>query len=412
MVSEVVDVLLGSINNISNDNNNNDEDEDGVINISMMMVNPDQYPNIILRGRDAGLSVLRQHTDNGVTGDDNEEIRAIFFSERGCTTSAYNDDDDDADHKTNVDDEAAGSSSSSSSSSTPQNVLLLSTPMAAYLTVGVGTTTTENDDGNTIQNDGDRDDEKFMITHNDDEPDSSSISAPPTTTTTTISSSNNIKIYGHVYATGSQLLFVASDPGQIQYDLAIGSACIILHAMTDEPELAIYLQLTNDDDNNYSADDNGNDDTNENNSNSGPMEVTITPVDGNDCQLLFKTLCTMVSLHPTMDDNDGDYDDGDEQQGFGMRGGGYYDDENDGNDGLIWAPSAPGAGSGGWSAFGDDDDDHGGASSEVRAAMLERLDNLLVVRPGYDEEDGQFDDPDVEVVDVDVEEDDDDDLVG
>ncbi|OEU09204.1 hypothetical protein FRACYDRAFT_248538 [Fragilariopsis cylindrus CCMP1102] len=55
---------------------------------------------------------------------------------------------------------------------------------------------------------------------------------------------NNTFIQGEMFITNTQILFVAIERDQSQYDLAIGAACIVLHAMTDEPELSVYLQLS------------------------------------------------------------------------------------------------------------------------------------------------------------------------
>jgi hypothetical protein len=345
-----------------------------------MAVHPDRYPSVILRGREAGLSALR-------LGD--EQTRSAFFAER-CSLGdeGNNDDDDDGTG-------GAGRRGDGGGRQHPHG-LLLSSPLPAHLTVATTTTTTEEedeadggddheDDGNDDEDDGDEDD-GVAVGH-----DGSEAGAP---------APRSDGVPGHVFATGAQLLFVAADPADIGHDVAIGSACIVLHAMTDEPDLALYLQLSENGDggNSYT---------------SGPTEVTITPLDGDDCQLLFKTLCKMVSLHPAMDDDDeDDGDDGGDGRGelgfFGMGAGGY-DDDDDGDDQLIWAPS------GGRPAFGGGDDDDGdddGATDEERAAMLERLDRLLVVRPGFEVQDGQFDDPEMDVVDVDGEGDEDDGLGG
>eukprot|EP00980_Cylindrotheca_fusiformis_P013447 scaffold3437_cov113-Cylindrotheca_fusiformis.AAC.14 len=153
------------------------------------------------------------------------------------------------------------------------------------------------------------------------------------------------RIEGEVFVSSSQVLFAAKSSSTD--DLAIGATCILMHAMTEEPELSIYLQLQE-----------GDEDT---------IEVTITPIDSNACQTLFNALCKLVSLHP-IDDDDADEND----QYFG-------------NDELIWAPSSS------HRAFGEDDEDDG-ATDEERQAMLDRLDSILVVKPEFDMIEGQFDD--------------------
>jgi hypothetical protein len=167
-------------------------------------------------------------------------------------------------------------------------------------------------------------------------------------------------VAGEVYIASSQVLFVASD-GNASKDLAIGATCITLHAMTEEPELALYLQLTE-----AAAGDNGGGDEEET-----TPEVTITPLDPDASQVLFDGLCKLVSLHPLLEDDEED--------------GGREDYFADGSDDLIWAPPA--------SHYNDEDDDGeggggGGATQEEREAMLEQLDSLL--------QEGQFEDAEEE----------------
>jgi hypothetical protein len=202
---------------------------------------------------------------------------------------------------------------------------------------------------------------------------------------------------GEVFVTRSQILFVARDQDLIGRDWAVGASRIVLHAMTDdEPQSAgVYLQLN----------DPGEDDGGDGDDDGRPLEMTITPVDGHDCQKLFDCLCKLVSLHPILDGDDyDDYDDygGHQWQGGGDDGGGGFGFGAGDNDDLIWVPSAG-------SAFGttgeghycvDDDEDYddadydGGATEQERDAMLERLDNLLVERPEYEIQEDQFDDAD------------------
>jgi hypothetical protein len=311
--------------------NNNENDE----NDNILVVNdPDQYPHVLLRGSLANLSALRQ-------GD--TTINSTFFAER------YQIENND------------GSGDDDEFNNSP--VLLLESSISASLTVM-----------------------------------SSSSSDAATTTTTD----------GEVYMTKSQLLFVATND-QLEEDWAIGASTIVLHAMTgddsEENEVeeetqsapaGVYLQLNNPDNENHGIlFGNNGDDDDDNRCNDGLLEITITPVDKNDCQKLFDCLCKLVSLHPIMDD------DGDDHKWQGGGGGGFggFGESNDDDDDLVWAPAA------GSSNFGmgndnehDDDEDGGGgggATEEERAAMLERLDNLLVVRPEYEtQDDGRFDDAD------------------
>lgn len=191
---------------------------------------------------------------------------------------------------------------------------------------------------------------------------------------------------GDIYITESQVLFVASTETKAEtaaatatatstelddQDWAIGATCIHLHAMTDEPEESIYLQL---------AEDGGDD-----NDGNSTLEVTLIPIDPSNCQILFDGLCKLVARHPLQLDDD----DNDGPGGFFMGGG---DNGNDDGDEMIWAPSA---GFGSLIPYDDDDDnddDEGGATDEERAAMLARLDNMLIVQPEFEVHDGQFDD--------------------
>jgi hypothetical protein len=177
--------------------------------------------------------------------------------------------------------------------------------------------------------------------------------------------SDTLVVAGEVYLSTSQVLFVATpsttststSSSSSTEDFAIGATCIHLHAMTEEPELAVYLQLT---------------ETTGFNNQEETSEVTLTPLDPEASQVLFDGLCKLVSLNPW--DLDEGEDDGPGGELFG------------GGDDVIWAPARGGG-------FGDDYDD-GAATDEERDAVLERLDNLLVVRPELEIQDGQFEDAD------------------
>jgi hypothetical protein len=156
-------------------------------------------------------------------------------------------------------------------------------------------------------------------------------------------------------------------------DWAIGATCIHLHALADEPEPSVYLQLAEE----------GQEDS--------TLEVTLIPLDQDACQTLFDGLCKLVAKHPLQlddqDDNPG--------PGWGDSVEDGYVDDDDGNDDMIWAPSAGwGAGVPDLDEDEDDEEEDGGATEEERAAMLARLDKLLVVHPSLQGPDGQFDDAD------------------
>lgn len=197
--------------------------------------------------------------------------------------------------------------------------------------------------------------------------------------------SSSLSSIGTIYIVASQVLFVSADGTSAsmqraladqtspqEEDWAIGATCIHLHAMTDEPETSVYLQLHE-----------------EASDEDSTLEVTLIPFDPASCQELFDGLCKLVSRHPLQlddDENDG--------PGFGGGGGGnfFMGGGGEGED-MVWAPSSS-AGCG--AAIPDDDDEDGdgdgGATEAERAAMLERLDNMLVVRPQLEVQVGQFDD--------------------
>ena len=172
-------------------------------------------------------------------------------------------------------------------------------------------------------------------------------------------------ILGEIFVTNTQVLFVAAEDANMDSDVAIGGACVILHAMTEDPEPSVYLQLSPP----------SGDDT--------VSEMTLVPLSGEeDCQTLFDALCKLISLHPLIDEN------GDGEGGLmsgGMIGGGFGDNPFGNYGEMVWA---------------GDDDESGAVTSQEREQMLERLDNLLVVAPGLeakeeqeeDDDDGRFDD--------------------
>lgn len=203
---------------------------------------------------------------------------------------------------------------------------------------------------------------------------------------------NRSNISGEIFVTNKQVLFVATERDESQYDLAIGAACIILHAMTDEPELSVYLQL------NRNCDEEGVQRTQQE---SPPTEVTFTPVhnnNDNNCQILFNSLCRLVSLHPIeVDEDDGNNEQGNEIFGYGREN---FDIDDGTDDGFIWAPASSNDTMTNVVSTGDggevvDDDDPMTAATNERDVMLDRLDKLLVVRSEFEiTEDGQFDDAD------------------
>ena len=157
-------------------------------------------------------------------------------------------------------------------------------------------------------------------------------------------------------------------------DWYIPATSISLHALTagDEGSVSspsgVYLQIENPQDDE-----------------SNPIEWTVQSTDAS---TLFTALSKLVSLHPIdphQDTNNDMYGNND-------------DDENFEPEDMIWASDFR-------DDDDDDDDDEGAATREERQAMLDRLDQVLIVPPEYEIDDndegkqqdgmeGQFDDAD------------------
>ena len=360
--------------------------------MTMSMVNPDQFPHAILRGEVAGLSVLR----SVVTGDNSNNSSNSRVQYGAADKSATTEE---------------GRTTTSSLLQTffdeRGGEPLLATPM--NVTVSCNDSSASSSDEGDGDNDDDRDCGKDSQYVNDDDDDEQKADGDNNDNETADATSefekNNTKstvLRGHIFISSSQLLFVAasvpaskgSTSSSIDNgDIAIGATCITLHAMMDDPEPAVYLQLSD-----------GDDEDDEDEGGVGPLELTITPTEddrADNCQKLFDRICQLVSQWPVNVDDDDDNGGnnifgsgigagfgalgiGFDGEGGWMTAHGLVDgDGNDdgGNDDLVWAEP-------------DNDEDadaDDGATQEERDAMLERLDNLLVV-PQEMEIEGQFDD--------------------
>jgi hypothetical protein len=180
------------------------------------------------------------------------------------------------------------------------------------------------------------------------------------------------KIAGYTCVTSEQIIFLARDATHAAHDLAIDAACIDLHAVQQEPVVSVYIQITNPDAKEEAS----------------PLELTLEPNIGDDAdadgdddddtfnresvsQTIFDALSALVSLHP-LDPNDDMMDTG---GGFAGGGAGAMGGEWMGADGIMddddvddmMVMRAPGNGSG------------NDGSDRERQAMLERLDNMLLV---------------------------------
>lgn len=289
---------------------------------------PDQYPHVLQRGAAAQLSALRNQ------GGGSEELQAIFFRQRYGEISSneerygYVDGGEEENYRT-----------STSTTTTSSPYLLLqggSIPVTVRLE--------EDNDSN---------------------------------------NNDTTSIAGCVFVTQSQLLFVANDANDMDHDLAIGASCMLLHAMMDDPQMAVYLQL-------QPAGDDDND--------GGPTEITLTPSSADDCKSLFDGLCKLVAAHPNLGGEDDDDDDG-FGGGAGVPGGMFGMGSNwmmmgndDDADNLVWAAPAPSSNGVVGIVEANEDEVGGGASAEARLAMLDRLDNMLVVQPNVQVQEDQFED--------------------
>lgn len=151
---------------------------------------------------------------------------------------------------------------------------------------------------------------------------------------------------GFLFVTSERIFFISTSDKN--HDVSVDAACIQLHAVSED---GIYIQIQ---------------ESNENSD--GGIEWTVTPTtttptttnteEEEACQVLFEALSKLVSMHPTVLDDDDD--------GFG--------------DDAIFAPPSTGE-----------------ATEQERLAMLERLDNMLEVPPEYQvQAEGQFDDAESE----------------
>eukprot|EP00986_Skeletonema_menzelii_P001834 scaffold495_cov152-Skeletonema_menzelii.AAC.24 len=256
----------------------------------------------------------------------------------------------------------------------------------------------------------------------------------------TCSSWDMKNVPGELLITSIRVLFIAenktqNDTNQNQCDdVAIDGRCIALHAMDSEPSADggnetpvshIYCQLSDssgDDENmgfpsasimvaptNIAEDEHGNDDQMNEEDNDGggddcTVEVYFKPIKSeskdsaeDSCQALFNALTHLASLNAGDDSNEncgGLFSMLSMMAGMGGFGSDEMimaDDEDDGDDDMIIR-------FGGGNHVVENDHESDGADEAERAAMLQRLDDILVVPPelriSSDDEEGQFDDAD------------------
>ena len=266
---------------------------------------------------------------------------------------------------------------------------------------------------------------------------------------------NNHRVPGTLVVASKHLLFWADTSSTAvgaaasDYDLRVDAFSIDLHALTgvdninntqeeegdnddgDEeeresggaPPSAVYIQMSSEDHHEDGDDENGNDsslfeltvqptasqqgDDDNNTENGGQTDKAVERIS----RQLFEAISKMISLNP-IDPND--QDEPPENDGgalFGEGGGPWITGEGFSNDGMMGSGMTP-AQLMEWETHNNDDDDDddlvfAAAASDApptedeRNAMLERLDNLLIVPPEFEVHDddgdastGQFDDAD------------------
>ena len=178
-------------------------------------------------------------------------------------------------------------------------------------------------------------------------------------------------VAGFACVAADRFLFVAADDRE-EHDIAVDAECIQLHA-EGESEASIYLQF-------------------QQSEHDTSMELTLQLRTPQDSQSFFEALTRLISLHPVLNDED---DDDNRMMGGDAEGAfdGFITAENLDTFDRIGTGSGENAGS----AMGMATE----ATDQERDAMLERLDDLLVVPPHMEIPDdndsdkgGQFDDAD------------------
>jgi hypothetical protein len=197
-----------------------------------------------------------------------------------------------------------------------------------------------------------------------------------------------------IFVTSRRLLAVAStvQEGDTK-DIMVNAQGISLHALTSEPERTIYCQLCE----NIHINGNDGDDDDDDDDSYVTKELIIEPNTNDNeqvtdfCEPLFQALSKLISLNPV---HDGDDDDDDLNYG----GGSFRDmlglmaqaygraNDDDPDDDMICRIDPKDIMT--YEYDGEEND----ATDNRRRAILEHLDNVLVVPEEYEVVDGQFDD--------------------
>lgn len=201
-----------------------------------------------------------------------------------------------------------------------------------------------------------------------------------------------------IFVTSRRLLAVASSEQEGDKDIMLNAQGISLHALTSEPERTIYCQLcenihvgSSDEDGTRNTNDMDDD---EEGDSYVTKELTIVPITRNNeqdsdlCETLFQALSKMIALNPVDDDDDQNFGGGSFGDMLGLMAQAYgQGDDNDQDDEMICRINPKDI-----STYTIGDEDENNAHDNRRRAILEHLDNVLVVPEEYEVVDGQFDD--------------------
>lgn len=141
---------------------------------------------------------------------------------------------------------------------------------------------------------------------------------------------------GTLIVTSERILFWSQEESLVDYDLDISATVLLLHALQDEPQPGVYLQISIPA---YSSKDDQ------------FLQITVAPTIESSkaehaCKGLFDALTQLVNLHP-IDDSETDDD-------------GFFMDHR---------------------TISEKEESNGEATDEERSAMLHRLDEMLIVPP-------------------------------
>jgi hypothetical protein len=211
----------------------------------------------------------------------------------------------------------------------------------------------------------------------------------------------SISVSCQIFVTSRRLLAVASSEQEGDKDIMLNAQGISLHALTSEPQRTIYCQLcehihvgSSDDDGTRNTNDMDEEEEEEEEGDSYvTKELTIVPLTRNNeqdsdlCSSLFQALSKLIALNP-VDDDDQNFGGGSFGDMLGLMAQAYGQvDDNDQDDEMICRINPKDI-----STYTIVDEEESNVHGNRRRAILEHLDNVLVVPEEYEVVDGQFDD--------------------